>query len=271
MKFMDSRENSNTKIKLLGIPFDSTSSFRAGSRFAPDEIRKFSYNLESYSPILKRNLYDVDFSDTGNLDLPFGNTNKSINIITDFTKYILDDKSIPVAIGGEHLITFGIFKTIYERYPDVKIIQFDAHADLRDDYIGEKLSHATVMRRCSDLCGLNNIIQIGVRSGTEEEWEIMNDTVLIKSKNDFENYLRNILSPIYITIDLDILDPSIFPGTGTPEAGGFSYNELMDYIYLLENRNIVGLDIVEFSPPYDHSGISASTASKIIREILLIL
>ncbi len=271
MKFMYSRESNNTKIKLFGIPFDSTSSFRPGSRFAPDEIRKFSYNLESYSPILKRNLYDVDFSDIGNLDLPFGNVNKSINMITNFTRHILDNKSIPLAIGGEHLISFGIIKTIYERYPDVKIIQFDAHADLRDDYLGEKLSHATVMRRCSELCNLNNIIQIGIRSGTKEEWVIMNDTVLIQNKDDFENHLRNISSPIYITIDLDILDPSVFPGTGTPEAGGFSYNELMDYIYLLEDKNIVGLDIVEFSPPYDLSGISASTASKIIREVLLIL
>ena len=273
MKFMDTSEDESAKIHIFGVPFDSTSSFRSGSRFAPDEIRKFSYNLESYSPVLKKNLFDCDFIDRGDLELPFGNPSRAISEIADFTEKILSKNAIPFALGGEHLITYGTFRAVTKKYPDVRLIQFDAHADLRDKYLGEKLSHATVIRRCAELCGFENLIQIGVRSGTEEEWKTMEEIgSLTKTPDKFSKKISKTNNiPIYLTVDLDILDPSVFPGTGTPEPGGLTYNELMAYLYKLRDLNIVGLDVVELSPPYDPSGISAAVASKIVRELLLII
>ncbi len=273
MNFMDSKKRASGKVELFGTPFDSTSSFRSGSRFAPEEIRKFSYNLESYSPVLKKNLFDCDFIDRGDLELPFGNPEKPLDMIYNFAKDIVSREAIPFALGGEHLITYGTFKAVFEQYGNVKIVHFDAHADLRDDYLGEKLSHATVMKRCVDMCGAKNLMQIGIRSGTEEEWKLMEENrTLVKTFEEFSSRITELGdAPIYLTVDLDILDPSVFPGTGTPEPGGFSYNELMKYIYSLKGKNIAGVDVVELSPPHDPSGISAAAASKLVRELLLIL
>ena len=272
MKFMDANSNETAKIHIFGTPYDSTSSFRSGSRFAPDEIRKFSYNLESYSPILRKNLFNCDFTDIGDLELPFGNPTPVIEMIYNYTKKIVSSGKIPFALGGEHLITYGVFKAVFEKYENVRLIHFDAHADLRNDYLGEKLSHATVIRRCTELCGFENLLQIGIRSGTEDEWHLKENIYSPKTPEEFKGKLNDIGNePIYITIDLDILDPSVFPGTGTPESGGFTYNELVEYLYKLQGSNIIGVDVVELSPPYDHSGSSASVASKIVREMILII
>ncbi len=257
---------------LIGVPFDNTCSFRPGSRFAPQAIRTCSIGIESYSPYLKKDLEDISFFDAGDLDLPFGNTQKVMDIIQNAAKEVLSCNKRLVAAGGEHLITYPVIKEYVKTYPDIAVVQFDAHADLREDYLGEKLSHACVMRRISEIIGFKNIIQVGIRSGTEEEFNIMEDNnTLVESLSDFRCVLEKLGNrPVFLTIDLDVLDPSLMKGTGTPEPGGFSFDELISYIKELQGINIVGADVVELSPDYDSSGVSTVTAAKIIREILLL-
>jgi len=257
---------------LIGIPFDNTCSLRPGSRFAPQAIRTCSIGIESYSPYLKNDLEDISFYDAGDLDLPFGNTQKVMDIIQNAAKEVLSCKKRLVVAGGEHLITFPIIKEYVKVYPDIAVIQFDAHADLREEYLGEKLSHACVMRRISEIVGLENIIQVGIRSGTKEEFNIMKENnTLVKNLSDFKILLNKLGNrPVFLTIDLDVLDPSLMKGTGTPEPGGFSFDELISYIKELQDVNIVGADVVELSPDYDNSGVSTVTAAKVIREVLLL-
>lgn len=264
----------DSKIVLFGAPFDSTVSNKPGSRFAPNAIRLESYGIETYSPYLDLDLEDYKIFDSGDIELPFGNAKKALKMIKDRSKKILNDEKIPFLIGGEHLVTLGQFEAIFEKYPDVSIIHLDAHTDLREDYLGEKLSHATVIRRCADLTGDNKIYQFGIRSGEKHEFEYSKNHQYINKFNlDTIDLICEKLKGknVYITIDLDVLDPSFFPGTGTPEAGGISFNELIEGIKCFKKLNIVGLDVVELAPDYDLSRISTAIACKIIRELLLVL
>ncbi|WP_025640904.1 agmatinase [Schnuerera ultunensis] len=265
-------EYEESKIIIFGAPFDGTTSYRPGTRFASSHIRNESYGIETYSPYLDMDLMDFKIYDGGDLELPFGSPKKVLKIIEDYTEKVIKDNKIPFMIGGEHLVTLGTVKAIAKTYPKLNIIHFDAHADLRDEYLGEELSHATVMRRCWEILGDNRIFQFGIRSGDRKEFLWGKDHVYT-NKFDFkgieilEEKLKDV--PVYLTIDLDVLDPSEFPATGTPEAGGVSFKELLSVIYKLSNLNIVGLDIVELSPPYDISGISTALACKLVRELLL--
>ncbi len=259
-------------IVIFGAPFDSTTSFRPGTRFASKAIRSESFGIETYSPYQDKDLCDIKVFDGGDLELPFGNTEKVLNSIEQFTLKLLNDNKLPFMIGGEHLVTLGAVKAVYNRYPDLHIIHFDAHTDLREDYLGEKLSHATVMRRICDLIGYGKIFQFGIRSGEKYEFEFAEKHLYINKFN--LNALEEIISklknkPVYFTLDLDVLDPSIFPGTGTPEAGGISFNELLNSIIKLGKLDIVGCDMNELSPIYDQSGTSTAVACKILREMLL--
>ena len=212
--------------------------------------------------------------DSGDIELPFGNAKKALKMIKERSKKILSDNKIPFLIGGEHLVTLGQFEAVYEKYNDVCIIHLDAHTDLRDDYLGEKLSHATVIRRCYDLVGDNKIYQFGIRSGERYEFEFANKHNYINKFNldTIDEITKKLKGKnVYLTIDLDVLDPSFFPGTGTPEAGGVSFNELINAIKSFKDLNIVGLDVVELAPDYDLSRISTAIACKIIRELLLVL
>ncbi len=271
--FIGCNENYNDcKIVLFGAPFDSTASYRPGSRFASAVIRNESYSIETYSPYLDRDLTDIAVYDSGDLELPFGNPKNALHIIEDFTEKILSDDKLPLMIGGEHLITLGAVRACYKKYPDLHIIHFDAHTDLRDEYLGEKLSHATVMRRCWEILGDHKIFQFGIRSGTREEFFWARKHVILNkfNFNNLETVLNILLSkPIYLSIDLDVLDPAVFPGTGTPEAGGVSFDHLLDTIMQISKLNIIGVDVNELSPIYDQSGISTSLACKLLREILL--
>lgn len=261
-----------SRIVLFGAPFDSTTSFRPGTRFASAAMRNESIGIETYSPYLDADLEDRRIFDGGDLELIFGNAAKSLSLIEDYAARILQDKKIPCMIGGEHLVTLGAVRAAIKAYPELHILHFDAHADLREDYLGEKLSHATVMRRCYDLVGDHKIYQFGIRSGERAEFLWAKDHVYT-SKFNFGGLETAVAAlagkPVYLTIDLDVLDPSVFPGTGTPEAGGVSFNELMAAVSAVSGLNIVAADINELSPIYDQSGASTVLACKLLREVLL--
>lgn len=260
---------------LFSAPFDGTTSFRPGTRFAGGAIRRDSDGLETFSPYQNADLADCRVFDSGELDLPIGDVKGALAAIARRTKTILDDGKLPFMIGGEHLVTLGAFQTVYSAYPDVNIIHFDAHADLRDDYLGVKLSHACVLRRCHELTGDGRIFQFGIRSGDRSEFSWGAGRVSTRLF-DFEGLEQTVQSlagkPVYFTLDLDVLDPSVFPGTGTPEPGGVSFDALRRAAtYVCRHARVVGCDVNELSPPYDQSGISVAAACKIIREMLIAL
>ncbi|HEX2938929.1 MAG TPA: agmatinase [Ruminiclostridium sp.] len=260
---------------IFGAPFDGTVTFRPGSRFAPMRMRAESVGLETYSPYQDSDLEDIKICDAGDLDLPFGDTSRALSMIGGIAKYIIKAGKRPVMIGGEHLVSLPAIEAAHEKYKDLHIIHFDAHTDLRDEYLGEKLSHANVIRRAWDLLGDGHIHQFGIRSGTREEfeWAESGHTNLhrynVSKVEKTAEELRG--APVYVTIDLDVLDPSIFPGTGTPEAGGVTFSELLGALLALRNLNIVAADVVELSPHYDMSGVSTAVACKVLRELLLII
>lgn len=260
-------------IVLFGAPFDSTTSFRPGTRFGSSAIRHESFGLESYSPYQDKDLLDKNIFDSGDLELSFGITENALADIEERTETILNDKKIPFMIGGEHLVTLGAFRAVSKKYEDVHIIHFDAHADLRSDYLGAELSHACVIRRCWDIIGDGKIYQFGIRSGDREEFRWGSEHITTNKFNfdTLEEVVKKLEGkPVYFTVDLDVLDPSVFPGTGTPEAGGVNFDTLRKAVTLVcSNCNIVGCDVNELSPHYDQSGASTAVACKIVREMLL--
>jgi agmatinase len=266
----------DSSIVLFGAPFDSTTSYRPGARFGPSAIRHESYGLETYSPYQDKDLTDYRTFDCGDLELCFGSTGLALADIEKRTAEILDDGKLPILVGGEHLVTLGAVRATAAKYPDLRILHFDAHADLRDDYLGAKLSHATVMRRCHDLLGDGRIHQFCIRSGDRTEFDFAKaHTDLHKFSFDGLTLLCNELAaaktPLYLTIDLDCLDPSVFSGTGTPEAGGIGFLQLLDAILAVSRTNVVGADITELAPMLDNSGASTATACKVLRELILSL
>ena len=259
-------------IVLFGSPFDSTTSVRPGTRFASKAMRSESFGIETYSPYQDGDLEDFAVFDSGDLELPFGNTQRVLDQIEEHTAEILKDGKIPCMIGGEHLVTLGAMRAVVKQYPDVHIIHFDAHADLREDYLEERFSHATVLHRVWDLVGDGKIFQFGIRSGDRSEFVWAKDHVFT-NKFNFHG-LKEIVDqlkekPVYFTLDLDVLDPSVFPGTGTPEAGGVSFQELLEAMIQVSHLNIVGFDVNELSPVYDQSGSSTAMACIVLRELLI--
>lgn len=256
-----------SKIIMLGLPFDGTVSYRPGSRFAPEQIRLASWGLEEYSPVFDKELQDVNFHDVGDLEFPLGNTYKSLELIRQNVEDIYNDGKKVFGIGGEHLVTLPEIQAISKYVDNLALIHFDAHTDLREEYLGEEMSHSTVIRHISDIIGANNIKQIGIRSGMKEEWEFMkkHNTLCHKYSDIDELKSKN----VFVTVDLDCLDPSIMSGTGTPEAGGTTFKELNDWFKYLKDFNIIGADVVELAPDYDSSGVSTAVAAKVIRELLM--
>ena len=258
---------------IFGAPFDGTTSIRPGTRFGPGAIRAESDGIETYSPYQNKDLEDIAVFDSGDLLLPFGNTEAVLEEICARTAEILEAGKMPVMLGGEHLVTLGAVRAMVQKYPELHIIHFDAHTDLRDDYLGERLSHATVIRRCHDLLGDGRIHQFGIRSGERAEWDFA------FAHTDFHPFnVKDVLDvvlalgsdvPVYVTLDLDVLDPSLFCGTGTPEAGGVFFQDLEEALLALEALNVVGFDMNELSPHYDASGVSTAVACKVLREMLL--
>ena len=263
-----------SRMVIFGAPFDSTTSYRPGTRFASAHMRNESFGIETYSPKQDKDLLDTKIFDGGDLELCFGSPESALSDIEKMTEKILSDNKIPLMIGGEHLVTLGAVRAAVKKYPNLHIIHFDAHADLRDDYLGQKLSHACVMRRCHELLGDGMIYQFGIRSGDREEFRWAKGHVYT-NKFNFENLemLKHRIgdAPVYFTLDLDVLDPSCFPGTGTPEAGGVTYNELISAIEEVSRLNVVALDVNELSPQLDSNGASTALACKLLREIMLYL
>ena len=267
---------------LFGAPYDSTTSFRPGTRFGPSAMRMDSFGIETYSPAQDKDLVDdTKVFDSGDIELPFGAPEPALKLIEERAAQILKDGKRPFLLGGEHLVTLGSFRAVQKKYPDVVIIHFDAHADLREDYLGNPLSHACVLRRIFDLVGDNRIYQFGIRSGTREEFAFMkaghvttepfSDTTLADVVSTIEQS-NNRTTPVYLTIDMDVLDPSEFPGTGTQEAGGFRYPQLVEDVRLICSRlNVVAMDNVELNPGLDPTGRSTALACKFLRECLLAL
>lgn len=264
------------RIVLFGAPFDSTTSFRPGTRFGSSAIRHESFGLETYSPYQDKDLTDYAVFDSGDLELCFGSSEMALKDIEDRTAAILQDGKLPFMIGGEHLVTLGAFRAVLQKYPDLQIIHFDAHTDLRDDYLGAKLSHACVIRRCHDLIGDGKIHQFCIRSGEWEEWQFARQHTDLHpfSFGGLEQLVRELeksQAPVYFTIDLDCLDPSVFPGTGTPEAGGVTFMQLLNALRLVAKTNVVATDVNELAPMLDASGASTAVACKVVRELLLAL
>lgn len=274
--FIASSENYEmAKAVIFGMPMDYTVSFRPGSRFGPTRIREVSIGLEEYSPYLDKSLADMDYFDAGDLPLPFGNAAKSLDMIGTYVRDLLQHNKFPLGLGGEHLVSWPIIQEMYRQYPDLAIIHFDAHTDLREHYEGEPLSHSTPLLKAAKLLGGKNIYQFGIRSGTREEFAY--------AKKELNFYPFDVLAPlekvipslagrpIYLTIDIDVLDPSAAPGTGTAEAGGITSKELLAAIHALASSkvHVVGADLVEVAPIYDPSEQTQIVAAKIVREILL--
>ena len=258
-----------SSIVMLGLPFDGTVSYRSGSRFAPEQIRLASWGLEEYSPHFDKTLEEVNFHDAGDLEFPLGNTYKTLDVIEQNVEDIYRDGKRVFGIGGEHLVTLPEIKAVSKFYDNLAIIHFDAHTDLREEYLGEEMSHSAVIRHASKIVGPQNIKQIGIRSGMKEEWEFMKKYNTLAHKYSDLDELRG--KNIFVTVDLDVLDPSVMPGTGTPEAGGLEFNELMGWFEYLKNFNIIGADVVELAPDYDASGVSTAVATKVIRELLMVM
>ena len=261
-------------IVLFGAPYDCTTSFRPGTRFASAAIRRESYGLELYSPYQDRELSEFCVFDSGDLELQFGDPRSALSDIEKRSKTILTDGKLPFLLGGEHLVTLGSVRAAVKKYPDLHILHFDAHADLRDEYLGAKLSHACVLRRCHELVGDGKIYQYGIRSGDKSEFVWGKDHVFTHKFNleGLDETLCDLAGkPVYLTVDLDVLDPSVFPGTGTPEPGGVGFDALRAALTKACSLNVVAADVNELSPHYDTSGASTAVACKIVREMLISL
>lgn len=257
---------------LFGAPYDSTTSYRPGTRFASRAIRSESFGLETYSPYQDKDLEEIQVFDSGDLELSFGRVDLALADIKARTQTILADNKRPFMIGGEHLVTLPAVEATFEKYPDLQVIQFDAHTDLREAYLDAKLSHATVIRRIHDFLGDGKIHQFGIRSGERAEFQFAKEHTNLHKYN-LDGLKETVVAlkdtPVYLTIDLDVFDPGVFPGTGTPEAGGIFFMEFVESLKSISQLNIVALDVNELSPALDQSGASTALACKVVRELLL--
>ncbi|UOF91631.1 agmatinase [Fodinisporobacter ferrooxydans] len=258
---------------IYGMPMDWTTSFRPGTRLGPKRIREVSLGLEEYSPYLDRELGEVAYFDAGDIPLPFGNPARSVEMIRDYVKQLLAHGKLPIGLGGEHLVTWGPVQAVYEKYPNLALVHLDAHTDLREHYEGEPYSHAAVIRKIVDMIGGKNVYQFGIRSGMREEFMFAKEntnfhpfTVLEPLKQRIEELKGR---PVYVTIDIDVVDPAFAPGTGTAEAGGITSAEVLQAVHLMKQLNVVGFDLVEVAPVLDPTEQTQILASKIIREALL--
>lgn len=276
LRFMGSKDKyRDGSTIIIGAPMDWTCSFRPGARFGPQKIREVSIGIEEFSFYQEKSLEDKSFFDCGDLDLPIGDVNKSIDMIEDAAQEIFNDNKFPIFLGGEHLISLPVIRQAFKKYgKHLKVIQFDAHADLREGYLGVDLSHASVMRKICELVGPKNVYQIGIRSGTREELEFARREInfhLFEVVDSVKKALPKLGdSPVYVTLDIDVVDPAYADGTGTPEPGGCTSKEILEAILIMRNLNVVGFDLVEVSPPNDPSGKTAVLAAKIVREAILL-
>lgn len=276
-RFMAAHDDPRAPVVLIGAPMDVTTSFRPGTRFGPARIREVSDGLEEYSPALGRGLAEVPFFDAGDIDLPLGNVTDTLAKIETVLQSIAEQTRFPLVLGGEHLLTLPIVKAFHRVYPDLVVLQIDAHADLRDDYVEQPLSHATVMRRICEVVGPERVYQLGIRSGTRDEFEYGRSETRFYpfvAGGSLQGAVVQIVKeigerPVYLTLDIDVVDPAYAPGTGTPEPGGVTPVDLFATLYELQSLHVVGMDIVEVCPPQDTSDVTALLGAKLVREAIL--
>jgi agmatinase len=259
------------RAALLGCPYDGSASFRSGARFGPSAIRKASWGIETFSPYLGRDLSELSIHDMGDLELPLGEKKTSLDLIRKALRKTLSEKKFPISLGGDHLITLPIVEELLQVYPHLCLIQIDAHTDLREDYLGETLSHSTVMRKVADLLGEGRLFQLGVRSGTREEFKLAKKMKsLVATDREMKAMVSRLKNqPVYVSLDLDVIDPGLLPGVGTPEPGGLTFQGFVSLLKKLQPLHVIGFDMVELTPDYDPTQVSAVTASVILREMML--
>ena len=275
--FMGAKRNpDDCSIGIFGVNYDGTCSYKSGTRFGPNAIRLVSTCLETFCPRLGKDLEDFNYVDFGSLEINKNDSKSVIKSVKSATDFIISQSLTPIMLGGEHSITSGAIEALVNKYPDLILIQLDAHADLRNSYMGNEHSHACAMQRCLDVLPEKKILQVGIRSGTKEEFKIMgqhNQLVKFLPGENAQELKKALLpysnSPIYLTIDLDWFDPSLLPGTGTPEPGGFFWNDFEVILETLKNFRIVASDIVELSPEIDNSGVSSVVAAKVLRSLIM--
>ncbi|MBM4277599.1 MAG: agmatinase [Deltaproteobacteria bacterium] len=260
------------KAVILGCPYDGSASFRPGARFGPSAIRRASWGIETYSPYFNKDLTRFSIHDMGDIELPFGEKKISLNMIQKGLRKILSANKFPILLGGDHLITLPIVEELVNNYPDLHLIHIDAHTDLREDYLGEALSHSTVMRKVVDRLGKGRLFQIGIHSGTEEEFKLARKMKSLVSldQGSLKSMVKRLAGrPVYVSLDLDVIDPGLLPGVGTPEPGGLTFQQLISLFKTLHPLHVIGFDLVELTPDYDPTQISSVTASVILREMIL--
>jgi agmatinase len=272
-RFLASRPGlEHPAVAIAGAPLDRTETFRPGTATAPTAVRTFSESLESYSPALDRDLEDLALADVGDLPLDGLSLDDALGRIADWVASTIRASALPVLIGGEHTLTLGAVRGAARVYPDLRVLQFDAHLDLIDEYAGARLSHATWLRRLCEELGTERVVHLGGRSGTAGEWRFARQLLYQASTLELPPAVWQTLArgPVYLTIDIDVLDPAAAPGTGCPEPGGVSFRELAEALYRLAELPVVGCDVVEVLPAIDPAGITAVAAAKLIRELVLL-
>ena len=267
-----SRNPDGCRVGLFGVPYDGTTSFRPGARFGPAAVRDVSTGLETYCPQLELDLETMAYADLGAVDIPFGGAEPVVEAVRKATIRVLDLQLKPLMLGGEHSISSGAVAAVAERHPELALVQLDAHADLRHEWLGSQHSHACAMRRCLDVLPSQKLLQIAIRSGTREEFLELNNSGRLVPIDQMVSRLRDLRGlPLYLTVDLDWFDPAVMPGTGTPEPGGFLWQHFAELVNELRNHNLVGADVVELAPQLDRSGSSSVLAAKVTRSLLLLM
>ena len=271
--FMGARRNpEGCRVALFGVPYDGTTSFRPGTRFGPAAIREVSTGLETYCPQLDRDLEDISYADIGAVEIPYGDPEPVVDAVRHATSTVLAAGIKPLMLGGEHSISSGAVAAVAEQHPDLVLVQLDAHADLRHEWLGARHSHACAMRRCLEVLPSQQLMQIAIRSGTSDEFKELRRSGRLISVQDIPEQMSTLRGrPIYLTVDLDWFDPAVMPGTGTPEPGGFVWNDFAAVINELSHHHLIGADVVELAPQLDPSGISSVLAAKVTRSLLLLM
>ena len=272
--FMGSRRDpAGCRVGLFGVPYDGTTSFRPGTRFGPAAIREVSQGLETYCPQLDLDLEDLAYADLGAVDIPFGAPEPVVNAVQRATTAVLDLGLNPLMLGGEHSISSGAVAAVANQHPDLVLVQLDAHADLREEWLGARHSHACAMRRCLEVLPSQTLFQLAIRSGTREEFtELQESGRLMPSIDALQQALAPLKGkPIYLTVDLDWFDPAVLPGTGTPEPGGFLWRDFAAVVDVLRGHRLVAADVVELAPQLDNSGVSSVLAAKVTRSLILLM
>ncbi|MBD3166294.1 agmatinase [bacterium] len=264
---------SEAKAGIVGLPYDFTSSYRSGSADGPDALRRASFALETYDPMFDADLEDLELTDFGDASMEAHNPTSALQ---EMRTALLDlPTELPLlGFGGEHTVTQILVERASKQYPDIAYIVFDAHADLRDDYMGTPYSHACVNRRVMDQLGPSRMAMFGIRSGTAEEWRLMQQHNLLHPLN--AKALNSVLKrfqgrPVYLSFDMDGFDPAEAPGTGVVEPGGYRWRELAPLLHAMRGADIVGADIVELAPAWDPTGRSEILAARLARALLLLL